>query len=223
MPVWADLSFQNSASPLMEQLAFFHDFTMIILSFILTLVGVQLSLICKSSLTNRFLLHSQTVEISWTIAPVFLLLAIALPSLQILYVLDDPFAPSLTIKTTGHQWFWSYEYSDFLGQEFDSYMNSEKTSCPRLLDADNSLILPVKTQIRMMVTSSDVIHAWTMPTLGLKVDAVPGRLNQLMLLISRPSLLFGQCSEICGANHSFMPIKVEAWPINPFLSWLKTF
>nr|QQQ88583.1 cytochrome c oxidase subunit 2 [Hyalella nefrens]QQQ88687.1 cytochrome c oxidase subunit 2 [Hyalella longipalma] len=223
MPTWASVNFQDSASPGMEQLIFFHDFTMIILTLITAMVGLSMFFICGYKLTNRVLLQEQSVEIIWTVFPVFILLSIALPSLKALYLLDDPFSPNLTIKAVGHQWYWSYEYSDFPGIEFDSYMLPEENMnlVSRLLETDNSLVLPSLSQIRVIITGGDVIHSWTVPSLGVKADAVPGRLNQVMMHINRSGIFYGQCSEICGANHSFMPIKVEAVPMVYFINWAK--
>nr|DAZ91200.1 TPA_asm: COX2 [Echinogammarus berilloni] len=222
MPTWHMISFQDSASPSMEQLTMFHDLTMAILTLITVLVSLNLLFISFYKLTDRFLLQDQTIEIIWTTCPVFILLLIALPSLQTLYLLDDPFSPSLTIKAIGHQWYWSYEYSDFPGIEFDAYMTPslDLAGLPRLLETDNSVALPTLSQIRLITTGADVIHAWTVPALGVKADAVPGRLNQLLFSIKRPGIFYGQCSEICGSNHSFMPIKIEALPMNNFLSWI---
>nr|AXI98755.1 cytochrome c oxidase subunit 2 [Pseudoniphargus sp. 2-Andalusia] len=220
MPTWSMLMFQDSASPSMEQLIFFHDFAMIVVSMITALVGLNLVFISVYKFTDRLLLQSQITEIVWTMLPVFILLSIALPSLQALYLLDDPFSPNISIKAIGHQWYWSYEYSDFQNIEFDSYMSMD--SPIRLLDTDNSLVLPTHSQIRIIATASDVIHSWAVPSLGVKADAVPGRLNQLMFIINRPGMFFGQCSEICGANHSFMPIKIEAVPMKSFINWINT-
>nr|ANU04558.1 cytochrome c oxidase subunit II [Hirondellea gigas] len=222
MPTWTLISFQDSASPSMEQLIFFHDSTMAIISMVTMLVVMNMVSICFLKYTNRFLLQEQVIEIVWTMAPIFILFLIALPSLQTLYLLDDPFYPSVSVKAMGHQWYWSYEYSDFLDINFSSYMEplEDNFSMNRLLEVDMSLVLPTQTQIRLITSSTDVIHSWAMPSLGLKADAVPGRLNQLMFSINRSSILYGQCSEICGANHSFMPIKLEAVPIKQFLVWV---
>nr|YP_009502919.1 cytochrome c oxidase subunit II [Spongiocaris panglao]AXG21496.1 cytochrome c oxidase subunit II [Spongiocaris panglao] len=223
MATWSYLSFQDSASPLMEQLIFFHDHTMIILIMITTLVSFMMLSLFFNSFTNRFLLENQMLEILWTILPTFILIFIALPSLRLLYLLDEINNPSLTLKTIGHQWYWSYEYSDFLQVEFDSYMipfNEIKFSTFRLLDVDNRTILPFNTQIRILISAADVIHSWTIPSLGVKADAIPGRLNQISFLINRAGLFFGQCSEICGANHSFMPIVIESISIPNFLNWI---
>nr|AVM84938.1 cytochrome c oxidase subunit II [Anopheles gambiae]AWD29444.1 cytochrome c oxidase subunit II [Anopheles gambiae]AWD29457.1 cytochrome c oxidase subunit II [Anopheles gambiae] len=223
MATWANLGLQDSSSPLMEQLNFFHDHTLLILTMITILVGYIMGMLSFNKFTNRFLLHGQTIEIIWTVLPAIILMFIAFPSLRLLYLMDEINTPSITLKSIGHQWYWSYEYSDFLNLEFDSYMvptNELETNGFRLLDVDNRVILPMNNQIRILVTATDVLHSWTVPSLGVKVDATPGRLNQLNFLINRPGLFFGQCSEICGANHSFMPIVIESIPMNYFIKWI---
>nr|QIV24616.1 cytochrome c oxidase subunit II [Papunya picta] len=223
MATWKTLLLQDSASPLMEQLAFFHDHTLMILVIITVLVGQLMTSVFFNKLTHRFLLDGQFIEMVWTILPAVTLIFIALPSLKLLYMMDEINKPAFTIKVIGHQWYWTYEYSDFKNIEFDSYMIPVNESKPfnfRLLDVDNRMIAPLNSQIRLLVTAADVIHSWTVPSLGVKIDATPGRLNQSSLSISRPGIFIGQCSEICGANHSFMPIIIES--INPqyFMKWL---
>nr|YP_010360975.1 cytochrome c oxidase subunit II [Zeugodacus caudatus]UNQ86524.1 cytochrome c oxidase subunit II [Zeugodacus caudatus] len=223
MTTWAALGLQDSASPLMEQLTFFHDHALMILVMITTLVGYLMFMLFFNTYTNRNLLHGQTIEMIWTILPAIVLLFIAFPSLRLLYLLDEINEPSVTLKAIGHQWYWSYEYSDFMNVEFDSYMiptNELPTDGFRLLDVDNRVILPMNSQIRILVTAADVIHSWTVPSLGVKVDGTPGRLNQTNFLMNRPGLFYGQCSEICGANHSFMPIVIESIPVNHFIKWI---
>nr|WMY23872.1 cytochrome c oxidase subunit 2 [Aedes aegypti] len=223
MATWANLGLQDSSSPLMEQLNFFHDHTLLILTMITILVGYIMGMLMFNQFTNRYLLHGQTIEIIWTVLPAIILMFIAFPSLRLLYLMDEINTPSITLKSIGHQWYWSYEYSDFLNLEFDSYMvptNELETNGFRLLDVDNRIVLPMNNQIRILVTATDVLHSWTVPSLGVKVDATPGRLNQLNFLINRPGLFFGQCSEICGANHSFMPIVIESIPMNYFIKWI---
>nr|QOW08836.1 cytochrome oxidase c subunit 2 [Carpilius convexus] len=225
MATWAYLGLQDSASPLMEQLIFFHDHIMLIIILIITFVGYMLSTVLLNSLINRYMLEHQTIELIWTAIPAIILIFIALPSLRLLYLLDEINNPSMTLKTIGHQWYWSYEYSDFLNVEFDSYMipsNELDNSGFRLLDVDNRTVLPMNTQIRIIISAADVIHSWTIPALGVKADAIPGRLNQSSFLINRPGLFFGQCSEICGANHSFMPIVIESISTNSFLNWISS-
>nr|YP_009948014.1 cytochrome c oxidase subunit II [Anthalia sp. YD3030]QOH97182.1 cytochrome c oxidase subunit 2 [Anthalia sp. YD3030] len=225
MATWANLGLQDSASPLMEQLTFFHDHALLILIMITILVGYLMIMLFFNKYTNRYLLHGQTIEIIWTILPAIILLFIALPSLRLLYLLDEINEPSLTLKAIGHQWYWSYEYSDFLNIEFDSYMiptNELNNQDFRLLDVDNRIVLPMNSQIRILITAADVIHSWTIPALGVKVDGTPGRLNQTNFMINRPGLFYGQCSEICGANHSFMPIVIESVPVNFFIKWINS-
>nr|UKO32983.1 cytochrome c oxidase subunit II [Stenochironomus sp. 2CZ] len=223
MSTWSNLNLQNSNSPVMEQLSFFHDHALLILILITSFIVYMISMMFFNKFINRNLLHSQFIEMIWTILPIFILLFIAFPSLRILYMLDEVNNPMISIKSMGHQWYWSYEYSDFPNIEFDSYMipsNELKSFSFRLLDVDNRLILPIKNQIRILISSTDVIHSWTVPSLGIKVDGSPGRLNQTNFFINRPGIFFGQCSEICGMNHSFMPIVIESIPLNMFLKWL---
>nr|AAD15709.1 cytochrome oxidase subunit II [Papilio scamander] len=226
MATWSNLNLQNSASPLMEQIIFFHDHTLIILIMITILVGYLMINLFFNNYINRFLLEGQMIELIWTIIPTITLIFIALPSLRLLYLLDELNNPLITLKSIGHQWYWSYEYSDFNNVEFDSYMiqyNKSNLNNFRLLDVDNRIILPMNNQIRIMVTAADVIHSWTIPSLGVKIDANPGRLNQTNLFINRPGIFFGQCSEICGANHSFMPIMIESVPIKNFINWINNY
>lgn len=179
-----------------------------------------------NSFTNRFLLNGQTIEIIWTIIPAIVLIFVALPSLRLLYLLDEIRTPIVTLKTIGHQWYWRYEYSDFNNIEFDSYIipvNEINSFNFRLLDVDNRIVLPLNIKIRILISAADVIHSWTVPSLGVKVDGTPGRLNQTNFLINRPGLFFGQCSEICGANHRFMPIVIERVNLNYFINWVKNF
>lgn len=226
MATWAQIGFQNSASPLIEQLIFFHDHALLILILITTLVGYFIISLVTNKFVNRYLLDGQIIEIIWTVLPAVILIILALPSLRLLYLIDETTEPRLTLKTVGHQWYWSYEYSDFNDIEFDSYMtptNNLQQQEFRLLEVDNRVILPYLTQIRLLVTAADVIHSWTIPSLGIKADAVPGRLNQLNVFFNRPGVFYGQCSEICGANHSFIPISVEAITPTDFLTWIKSF
>jgi len=175
--------------------------------------------------SSRHLTHEATFEVVWTVVPSIVLVLLAIPSLKLLYSLDFilyDYEPIITIKVIGHQWFWSYEYTVFGFEDFgsscsssvfDSYMLSEDELGPgylRLLEVDNALIVPTNIYIRFLVTAVDVLHSWAVPSLGIKVDAVPGRLNQMFTFIKRPGEFYGQCSEICGVNHGFMPIKLVA-------------
>nr|YP_009171515.1 cytochrome c oxidase subunit 2 [Pseudothericles compressifrons]AJW76358.1 cytochrome c oxidase subunit 2 [Pseudothericles compressifrons] len=223
MATWSNLSFQDSASPLMEQLSFFHDHALIILIVITLVVGYFLMYTLKSNLSYRYMLHGHTIESIWTVLPAMTLVFIAFPSIRMLYLIDDTSDALLTIKTIGRQWYWSYEYSDFMDVEFDVYMTPENKMSEesfRLLDVDNRTILPMNSSIRVLTSASDVLHSWAVPALGVKVDATPGRLNQAIFTINRPGLFFGQCSEICGANHSFMPIVIESTSTNMFIKWM---
>nr|YP_010946520.1 cytochrome c oxidase subunit II [Pseudothyrsocera sinensis]UYS78253.1 cytochrome c oxidase subunit II [Pseudothyrsocera sinensis]UYS78254.1 cytochrome c oxidase subunit II [Pseudothyrsocera sinensis]WGO57238.1 cytochrome c oxidase subunit II [Pseudothyrsocera sinensis] len=223
MTTWANMNLQDSASPIMEQLIYFHDHALMIILMILTVVSYMMVLLINNKFINRLLLEGQMIEVAWTVAPAIILIFIALPSLRLLYLMDEINNPAVTLKTIGHQWYWSYEYSDFLKVEFDSYMipqNEMKNSDFRLLDVDNRAALPMNTFIRIIITAADVLHSWTVPSLGVKADATPGRLNQTSFLINRPGLFYGQCSEICGANHSFMPIVIESISINKFINWI---
>nr|WAT94174.1 cytochrome c oxidase subunit 2 [Oryctes rhinoceros]WAT94200.1 cytochrome c oxidase subunit 2 [Oryctes rhinoceros] len=223
MATWNMLLLQDSASPLMEQLTFFHNHALMILVMITMLVGYMMSTLFFNKFNNRFLLEGQKIEIIWTTLPAVTLIFIALPSLRLLYLLDEINNPLVSVKAIGHQWYWSYEYGDFMNFEFDSYMTpttSLNMDGFRLLDVNNRMIIPYNSQIRLMVTAADVIHSWTIPALSVKIDATPGRLNQVSFLMNRTGLFFGQCSEICGANHSFMPIAVESIPPSIFTKWM---
>nr|BAI77329.1 cytochrome c oxidase subunit II [Acentrophryne dolichonema] len=218
----SQLGFQDAASPVMEELLHFHDHALMILFIISTLVLYILLVMVSTKLTNKYTLDSQEIEVIWTVLPAAVLVLIALPSLRILYLMDEINDPHLTIKAMGHQWYWSYEYTDYEKLEFDSYMVPTHELYPgqfRLLEVDHRMIVPVESPVRVMVSAEDVLHSWAVPALGVKMDAVPGRLNQATFIVTRPGVLFGQCSEICGANHSFMPIVVEAVPLGHFEEW----
>nr|YP_008993144.1 cytochrome c oxidase subunit II [Vestalis melania]AFM83564.1 cytochrome c oxidase subunit II [Vestalis melania] len=225
MATWAQLNFQESSSPMMEQMINFHNHTMMILLIITVMVSYIMMSMFWNSQINRNLLDGQKIETAWTILPVFVLMAIAMPSLRLLYLMDEVSDPSITMKTIGHQWYWSYEYSDFDKIEFDSYMiptTDVSGGGARLLEVDNRAVLPMQTQVRILVTAADVLHSWTVPSLGVKVDATPGRINQTSFFMNSPGLFYGQCSEICGANHSFMPISIESVNTTTFLKWAKS-
>nr|YP_010478317.1 cytochrome c oxidase subunit II [Nesophrosyne sp. 17 GMB-2012]UVI59761.1 cytochrome c oxidase subunit II [Nesophrosyne sp. 17 GMB-2012] len=226
MALWNMISFQDPATPIMEQLVMFHDHTMMILVMITTSVLFMMSSLVANKLINRNMLESQLIELIWTIFPAFMLITIALPSLKILYLLEEINKPLISMKAIGHQWYWSYEFSDFKNIEFDSYMKNTKSLMDneyRLLEVDNRIILPFNTKTRILVSSLDVIHSWTVPALGIKIDGTPGRINQGSILMTRPGVFYGQCSEICGANHSFMPITIESVNMKSFMTWIKNF
>nr|QBZ38110.1 cytochrome c oxidase subunit II [Malaxella flava]QBZ38123.1 cytochrome c oxidase subunit II [Malaxella flava] len=217
---WIKFSLPDGSSSTMEQLIFFHDHTMSIIISITIMISILINSLIKNKFTNLNLTEHQMMETYWTILPTIILFFIAIPSLKILYSMEELINPSISIKSIGHQWYWSYEYSDKILKEFESYMKYDKLSDFRLLEVDNRMKSPYLTQLRMIFTSTDVLHSWTIPSLGIKMDAVPGRLNQSSLLIKKPGVFMGQCSEICGTNHSFMPIMIESIKLNKFIKWL---
>lgn len=228
------LGFQDTAAPGFTGLVTLHNtigFYLIVISF--AVFWVLFSIIYnyssnKNPIPYKYLTHGTVLELIWTITPALILIAIAFPSFRLLYLMDEVISPTLTIKVVGHQWYWSYEYSDFVTDQgesidFDSYMIPEsdlELGQFRLLDVDNKLMIPVDCHIRLIVTGADVIHSYAVPSLGLKLDCVPGRLNQVSFLAERAGTFYGQCSEICGVWHGFMPIVVEAVPASDFLVWV---
>ena len=222
--------FQDSATPVLEGINSLHTEVMSYLVFII--IGVLymiLYIIYKfkdAVFVHKYLTHGTLIEIVWTITPAFVLMVIAVPSLKLLYLTDEVIDPVITVKAIGHQWYWSYEYSDFYSPlqknkviGFDSYMVPESDLNKgefRLLETDNNLFLPVDTHIRLLLSSGDVLHSWAVPSLGIKMDCVPGRLNQTSMYIKREGHYYGQCSEICGVQHAFMPIHVHAVSQNQY-------
>nr|YP_004465283.1 cytochrome c oxidase subunit II [Microdevario nanus]YP_009472236.1 cytochrome c oxidase subunit II [Microdevario kubotai]BAK23072.1 cytochrome c oxidase subunit II [Microdevario nanus]BAO94317.1 cytochrome c oxidase subunit II [Microdevario kubotai]BAV71721.1 cytochrome c oxidase subunit II [Microdevario kubotai] len=222
MAQFAQLGLQDAATPFMEELIVFHDHTLSVAIGISVMVLYLMKLTTSTKLTNKNVLDSQALETVWTLLPAMTLILIAFPSLHILYRFEEILGPFVTIKATGIQWHWSYDYMDHKPLFFKSFMvltDSLMEGGVRLLDADNRMTVPLFMPIRMLVAAKDVLHAWTVPSLGVKMDAVPGRLNQTAFIAMRPGVFFGQCSEVCGANHSFMPIVVEAVPENHFSKW----
>nr|ALO76595.1 cytochrome c oxidase subunit 2 [Coccidula rufa] len=224
MATWKSFLLLDSSSYFLEQLSFFHDHALLILTLITCVVGYFMMSLNFNKFNNRNLLEDQTIEVIWTLLPALMLIFIAMPSLKLIYLIDEIRNPLVSLKTIGHQWYWTYEYSDFNNIEFDTYMNSLTNNYSfRLLEVDNRTIMPYEALIRILTTSTDVIHSWTIPSTGIKMDASPGRLNQTSFSLNRTGLFFGQCSEICGANHSFMPITIESVSSKSFINWLKTF
>lgn len=227
------VSFQDPATPVMEGIIVLHHD----LLFILTIIGVAVGWMLakttylfyhtKNPIASQ-ITHGTLIEVVWTVAPSLILMVIAVPSFALLYSIDEVIDPSVTLKVIGHQWFWSYEYSDFSNKlektiQFDSYLIAEddlEKGELRLLEVDNRVVLPMKTHIRVLITSSDVLHSWAIPSLGVKMDACPGRLNQVSLFIKREGVFFGQCSELCGVNHGFMPIVIESVSIEKYIKWV---
>ena len=228
------LNFQFPASPLMEEIVNFHNYILVFLAFIsvgVTYLLIQLIIDWNKGtryIAHKFLNHGVTLEIIWTITPAIILIFIAYPSFELIYLLDEVIDPAVTIKVVGHQWYWSYEYSDYASSDsesirYDSYMipDSElEVGQHRLLEVDNRLFVPVATHVRVVVTAADVIHSFAVPCLGVKIDAIPGRLNQLGIIAYRRGVFYGQCSEICGANHAFMPIVITACDAKDFCMYL---
>ncbi len=230
------INFQDPATPIMEGIIHFHNHLM----FFIVLIGIFVFWLLIRVITNysadvhpvaEKFTHSTVLEIVWTVVPALILLLIAVPSFNLLYSLDETIDPAVTLKVVGHQWYWSYEYSDYATLEggdslnYDSYMlpvDDLSTGSFRLLEVDNRVLLPVHSHIRVLVTAADVLHSWAVPSFGIKVDACPGRLSQVSLYIKREGVYYGQCSEICGVNHGFMPIVVRAVSISDYISWIAT-
>lgn len=243
----AALIFQDSATPIMEGIVNLHNYIFFFLIVVFVFTAYMLAntiyvyyrdLSYPKSLTHIFwrfevlrnlnVTHGTLLEIVWTIIPSLILVAIAIPSFALLYAMDEVIAPVLTLKVIGYQWYWAYQYSDYNNAAhgslaFDSYMLDEgelKQGDLRLLEVDNEVVLPVNTHIRVMLTAADVLHSWAVPSFGVKTDAVPGRLNQIPLFIKREGVFYGQCSELCGVNHGFMPIVVKAVNVNDYFGWV---
>ena len=229
------LYFQDSATPQMEGLVELHDNIMFYLVIILFAVGwIMLSIIRnyvskKSPISHKYLNHGTLIELIWTITPALILILIAFPSFKLLYLMDEVSDPAMSVLAEGHQWYWSYQYPDFLTSdndfiEFDSYIVPEsdlEDGALRMLEVDNRVIIPELTHTRFVISAADVIHSYACPSLGIKVDAYPGRLNQASVYLNRQGTFFGQCSELCGILHSSMPIAIQSVTIKDFLLWLR--
>ena len=226
MTHWGQLIFQDAASPIILQITAFHDHALVILTLVITVVSYSLIILITNKFTSRVTVDAQQVETIWTILPAVTLVLLAIPSLRLLYLIDEINSPSITIKAIGHQWYWRYEYSDFPNIQFDSYImpTSELNIGEyRLLEVDNRIVVPIQLEVRLLITSADVIHSWALPGIGIKIDAIPGRLNQLGFSVRRPGVYYGQCSEICGANHTFIPIAVEVVDTKSFIEWANSY
>lgn len=217
------LGFQDAASPIIEELMFFHDHALMIVFLISTLVLYIIVITLTTALTHHGPPNWELIEIVWTVLPAIILFLLGLPSIKILYITDEIDDPALTVKATGHQWYWSYEYTDTGDLGFDSYIVPTCELKPgelRLLEASPRFLIPTEVFIRLITTSEDVIHSWAVPSLGLKSDSLPGRLSQIVIMVKQPGLYYGQCSEICGANHAFIPIVIEVVPLKIFFTWV---
>lgn len=210
----------------MEFLNYFHDFMMFWVIVILLFVSYMSLVLVSNTYLDKNTTDSHLLETLWTTIPIFILISMAFPSLYLLYLIEDYSEPSITVKVVGHQWYWEYQYlSTWELSSFDSYIIKDLPSRYSLfytLDVDNRLVLPVSTNILFLISSADVLHCWTLPSLGIKADATPGRLNYLTTLVGLEGVYYGQCSEICGSNHSFMPIVCEFLPMSDFTNFLTT-
>lgn len=229
--------FQSPATPIMEGIINFHNHIMFFMVgigvFVMWLLSRCLFIYKESTNMSKVdnFTHATTVEVVWTVVPAIILMIIAVPSFALLYSMDEMLDPSITLKVLAHQWYWSYEYSDYnhlkddnTGINFDSYMLADDDLLQghfRLLEVDNRVVLPINTHIRVLITAADVLHSWAVPSFGVKVDACPGRLNQTTLFIKKPGIFYGQCSELCGTNHGFMLICFEAISMKEYTSWLE--
>lgn len=223
------MGFQPAATPVMAQLTSFHDLLLWIITLISIFVLVLLGYACfrfraSANPTPSKRTHHTLLEIAWTAVPVLILVVIAIPSFKLLYYMDRTKDPEMTIKAIGHQWYWSYEYPDDGDFTFDAYVVADddlEAGQPRLLTTDNAIVLPVQTDIQVLVTATDVLHSWAVPAFGVKMDGVPGRINETWLRIEEPGMYYGQCSELCGDYHGFMPIMVRAVSKEEFEAWTR--
>ena len=223
-----EIGLQNAASPVMVDIVWFHDFLLWIIGAIVLFVLVLLAVIvlrfnARANPTPSRTTHNSFLEVAWTIVPVIILVAIAVPSFRLLFLEVDNPPPDLTVKATGKQWFWSYSYPDNGNFEFDSLLVADKDlkpGQPRLLTVDNDLVVPVNKVVHVLVTGADVIHSFAVPSFGIKIDAVPGRLNDTWFKATSKGLYHGQCSELCGKDHAFMPITVKVVSEAEFNDWV---
>lgn len=228
------LLFQDSSTKIMEGIINLHNWILFYLIMVVIFVLWFLIIIInnynysKHPISNKKLKDGTLIEIIWTLTPALILITIALPSFQLLYLMDEVLDPAITIKTIGRQWYWEYEYNDYKEPyiNFESYMvptDSLNNGSLRLLEVDNRLILPSLVSIRVIITAADVLHSWAIPSLGVKLDAIPGRLNQTSLYIKRNGVFYGQCSELCGVQHGFMPIVIKVVSIKEYIDWIKSY
>ena len=232
-PLPWQIGFQDPATPIAQGIQDLHHdicfFMVVILTFVIWMLCRTLWHFhwTKNPVPSK-IIHGTVIEVAWTVTPSLILMVIAVPSFALLYSMDEIVDASITLKAIGHQWYWTYELSDYSTSDeasivFDSYMIPEDDLTLgqlRLLEVDNRVVLPVQTHVRVIVTAADVLHSWAVPSLGVKCDAVPGRLNQTSFFLQREGVFYGQCSEICGANHGFMPIVVEGVSLDEYISWI---
>lgn len=229
-PEPAGMNFQVAASPMKEKMIFFHNSLLMPIITAISLFVLALLLVIivrfnkKANPVPSKTTHNTMLEVVWTLIPVLILAVIAVPSMKMLYYVDKTVDAEITLKVTGYQWYWGYEYPDNGGVNFLSNMVQDKDlkpGQPRLLATDNAVVLPVDTNIKILVTAADVLHAWAVPAFGIKMDAVPGRLNETWVRIDKEGTFYGQCSELCGAGHGFMPIEVKAVSREAFAAWVR--
>jgi cytochrome c oxidase subunit II len=224
-PAAWEWTLQQSGSPVMDNIVWFHNFlfvliTLITLFVLALLVIVVVKFNARANPVPSRTTHNTLIEVAWTLVPVLILVGISVPSFRLLFLeLDVPKA-DLTIKATGKQWYWSYAYPDNGKFEFDSLMAQDKQ--PRLLGVDNEMVVPVNKVVRVQVTGADVIHAFALPSFGVKIDAIPGRLNETWFKATKTGMFYGQCSELCGKDHAFMPIAIRVVSDQEFASWVET-
>jgi cytochrome c oxidase subunit II len=224
-PAAWEWTLQQSASPVMDNIVWFHNFlfvliTLITLFVLALLVIVVVKFNASANPVPSRTTHNTLIEVAWTLIPVLILVGISVPSFRLLFLeLDVPKA-DITIKATGKQWYWSYAYPDNGKFEFDSLMAQDKQ--PRLLGVDNEMVVPVNKVVRVQVTGADVIHAFALPAFGVKIDAIPGRLNETWFKATKTGMFYGQCSELCGKDHAFMPIAIRVVSDQEFASWVET-
>ncbi len=229
MPAPREITMQAAATPVMEDLIAFHNLLLIIITIIVAFVSVLLLIVIvrfnrKANPTPSKTTHHTGLEVAWTILPVMILVVIAIPSFRLLYKEVVIPKAELTVKATGYQWYWGYEYPDNGDLQFDSNIIADadlKPGQPRLLAADNALVVPVDTTVRVIVTGADVIHSFAVPSFGVKIDAIPGRLNETWFRATKTGMFYGQCSELCGQSHAFMPIDIKVVSKEEFAAWLE--
>jgi cytochrome c oxidase subunit 2 len=228
LPEAWQIGFQEPATPVMEQIEWLHSFLMMVMSGIVIIVVFLLAFVClrynkwANPVPNKFS-HNILIEVIWTIIPVIILIVIAVPSFRILHYVEHSPKADMTVKVVGYQWYWHYIYPDHGNFEFDSYMKQDKDLLPgehRLLEVDNRIVIPAGKVVRFLTTAGDVIHSFAVPSFGIKIDAIPGRANEVWVKVDKPGVYYGQCSELCGANHGFMPIAVEVVPEEQFAIWV---
>ena len=207
---WGQYNLYDPASPIQEEIILFHDHAIVLLIGIFRFVAILGIKLLLNNYSSRVMIEAQTLETIWTIIPALLLIWLALPSLRLLYLLDESSNSYRILKSTAHQWYWTHELLP-RGKAFDSYILKELIpGIYNLLEVDNRINLPINANTTVITTSADVLHAFTLPSAGIKIDSVPGRLNSINIFLTLPGVYYGQCSEICGANHSFIPIVIES-------------